>query len=397
MGLFYGGSKLAKFEREIEVRFGVARAFCVSSGTAALTLILRALKELSERRQIVIPAYTCFSVPSAILSAGLEIVLCDIDPLTFDFNYDQLEKVMNKGTLCVLATHLFGRPSDLDRLGRRCSENGTFLVEDAAQAMGGEYKGRMLGTIGDAGFYSLGRGKNITAGSGGIIVTRNELIAAALIRQYTGLKETSFTNDVKNFLQLAVMGVLIRPVCFWFPAGIPFLKLGETFFLKSFPIQKLSSRRASLLRRWRTRLEESNHVRTETVTKLYENLFCAPVTSPPIPYLRFPVVVGDRKTRELLFAQSQKKGLGISLMYPKPINQIEEIREMFDGEAYPAAEELAERILALPTHHLLTHRDKNAILTVFLPLALQSSAGDSYSRADRDGKMNVRAMGNSPI
>jgi perosamine synthetase len=373
IGLLCGGSNGAKFERELEEQFGVTRAFCVSSGTAALALILLALKELSDRRQVIIPAYTCFSVPSAILSAGLGIVPCDVDPLTLDFDYDHLEKVMNKRTLCVVATHLFGLPSDLDRLGSRCRENGTFVIEDAAQAMGGEYKGRMLGTIGDAGFYSLGRGKNITAGSGGIIVTRSDPIAAALSRRYAGLKKTSFMNDVKNFLQVAMMSFLIRPNCFWLPSGIPFLTLGQTFFLKTFPIQKLSTRRTSLLRHWRTRLVESNQVRTQTATKLYENLRGAGVTRRPVPYLRLPLIIGDGKTREFLFAQSQEKGLGLSLMYPTPVNQIEELKGMFDGETYPAAEEVAERILALPTHHLMTEQDKAAILALFRSTELPSS------------------------
>ena len=78
---------------------------------------------------------------------------------------------MTDETLCVLAIHLFGIPANLDRIKKLCRKKDIFIVEDAAQAMGGEYKGGMLGTIGDVGFYSLGRGKNITCGSGGIIVT----------------------------------------------------------------------------------------------------------------------------------------------------------------------------------------------------------------------------------
>ena len=74
-------------------------------------------------------------------------------------------------------THLFGIPSDVDRTRRICEEKGIFLVEDAAQAMGVEHGGRKLGTLGDVGFFSLGRGKNISCGSGGIILTSSADIA----------------------------------------------------------------------------------------------------------------------------------------------------------------------------------------------------------------------------
>lgn len=121
---------------------------------------------------MVIPAYTCFSVPSAVVKAGLDVALCDLDASTFDFDYRLLEAAVNEKTLCVIPSHLFGIPSEMDRVNAICREKGVYVVEDAAQAMRGPTKGK-LGTLGDVGFFSLGRGKNITCGSGGIIVTNS--------------------------------------------------------------------------------------------------------------------------------------------------------------------------------------------------------------------------------
>ena len=174
--------------------------------------------------------------------AGLEIVPCDIDPVTFDFDYECLERKVTNDTLCVLAVHLFGIPADLDRIKKICAETNTFVVEDAAQAMGGQLNGKMLGTIGDVGFYSLGRGKNITCGSGGIVVTNSDFMAEALTRHHAKLEESSFVEDLKNLLQLSLMSFFIRPSFYWLPAAMPFLKLGQTFFYKDFPIHKLSAR-----------------------------------------------------------------------------------------------------------------------------------------------------------
>jgi len=362
VGLVSNGKKYHKqLEREIKEDFSVKHVFFVSSGKAALALILLALRELSNRNQVVIPAYTCFSVPSSIVKAGLEIVPCDVDPVTFDFNYKSLKKKVTNQTLCAIATHLFGIPADLDRLRILCAGKGVFIVEDAAQAMGGEYKGRKLGTIGDVAFYSLERGKNITCGSGGIIVTGNEQIATALRGQYRKLEETPFADDLKNLLQLCLMSLFIRPWLYWLPADMAFLKLGQTFFPRDFPIQKLSPRRATLLQNWRDRLAKSNHVRAQNSQELSNNIGNTDSTERCIPYLRLPILVQDPATRDGIYARSREHGLGLSLMYPTAVNEIEELKTTFSGQVFPGAKKVAETLLTLPTHHFLNDANKKAI------------------------------------
>src|SRR5437870_974225 len=104
IGLFAGKKKWwKKPDEEMKEHFSVSHLFWVSSGKAALTLILLALKDLSKKKQVVIPAYTCFSVPSSVAKAGLDIVPCDVDPSTFDFDYDCLKRKITNGTLCLIA------------------------------------------------------------------------------------------------------------------------------------------------------------------------------------------------------------------------------------------------------------------------------------------------------
>jgi len=100
-------------EEEIQKHFGVTYACLVSSGTAALTMALIALRDLSERTDVIIPAFTCYSVPAAVLTAGLRPVLCDVEPSTFDFDYAQLATTLTDNTLSVVAHHLFGVPADI--------------------------------------------------------------------------------------------------------------------------------------------------------------------------------------------------------------------------------------------------------------------------------------------
>ena len=385
------GYKYSKnIEEEIRKYFGVKHVFLVSSGKAALAMILLVLKSLSHKKEVIIPAYTCFSVPSAILKAGLKVSLCDINPSAFDLDYNLLKKTINKDTLCVIPNHLFGIPSDMERIKEICRSKDIFIVEDAAQAMGGHYNGKKLGTLGDVGFFSLGRGKNITCGSGGIIVTNSDKIGNAIARKYDKLEYQSVAEDVKELLQILLLAIFIHPALYWFPAGLPFLKLGQTTFYKDFPMKKLSGMKAGLLHGWQERLEKANQIRKENAKYLYKRLRSrlrlsngnAQSPSPlagegrSLPprylsggegvYLRLPVLINNREIRDKIFALSNKKGLGMSFMYPAPINEIEEIKNQFNGRTFPSAKKVSERLLTIPTHHLLSERDKERISSLFL-------------------------------
>src|SRR3990167_5233573 len=165
---------------------------------------------MNDKKYVLIPAYTCFSVPSAIVKAGLKVALCDINPSTFDFDYNLLKNAIDKDTLCIMPNHLFGIPSDMERIKDICRDKNIFIIEDAAQAMGGSYKGKKIGILGDVGFFSLGRGKNITCGSGGIIITNSDQIASAIRKQYSNLEYHGIIEDLKEFLKLLLMAIFIR-------------------------------------------------------------------------------------------------------------------------------------------------------------------------------------------
>jgi dTDP-4-amino-4,6-dideoxygalactose transaminase len=348
-------------EEEIRGHFGVGHVFLVSSGTAALTLTLIALRTLSPRTEVVIPAYTCFSVPAAVLKAGLRPVLCDINPATFDYDYSLFEQTLNANTLCVISHHLFGVPSDIEKARAFCQAGRIFLVEDAAQAMGVEDRGRKLGTLGDVGIFSLGRGKSITCGSGGIILTNSAPIAGTIARDYARLETPGVTDVLKEFVQLVLMTVFIRPPLYWIPAALPFLRLGDTVFPKDIPLKRLSGLKAGLLRSWRTRLTQSNRTRAETATYFSQRLPFRLAHGASHPYLRLPVLVATPHQRERIRSLSQQRGLGLSAAYPTPINEIPEIRSSFNGERFPSARRVAESLLTLPTHHWLSEKDKRAI------------------------------------
>ena len=362
-GLWGGVTHRARLIQELTVKFAASDVFLVSSGKAALTVILKALAASSGRRRVIVPAYTCFSVPSAIIRAGLDVVLCDVDPETLDFNFAELEGLLDDEVLCVVPTHLFGRPADVDRVKRLCEGKGIVVVEDAAQAMGGQSGGRLLGTLGDVAFFSLGRGKNLTCGTGGIILARSISVAERIKAEYAALPEAPRGEVVRNWLEMVMMRFFIHPLLYWLPAGLPFLRLGETKFYTDFSMYRMDEVRAHQLQGWERRLALANRERATRAGWLIDGLDLhrrgmQPITGKEAVYLRLPVMVRDRETKEAVCRQSREVGAGLSPNYPATIQEIPELAGRLAGRKCPGAQEVVDRLVTLPTHQFVTEADR---------------------------------------
>ena len=361
LGMLSPEQSIRTLEDSIRGYFGATHVFLVSSGKAALTMALMGLKASSARTEVVIPAYTCFSMPAAVISAGLKPILCDINPSTFDFDHEQLEATLSDNTLCVVAHHLFGIPSDIEGVRALCRQRGIVVIEDAAQAMGVESDGRKLGTLGDVGIFSLGRGKNITCGSGGIVLTQSDRIADSVRAQWPHLDAPLPAETLKDFAKLVFMAIFIRPRLYWIPAALPFLRLGQTIFPKTVSVKRLSGMQAGLLHDWQRRLHQSNQRRSETAASVSRQMSLTPPKGPSHPYLRLPFFASTPQRREHIHSFAERRGLGLSLAYPTPINEIPEISHLFDGKRFPSARRVSEHILTIPTHQWISEKDKKAI------------------------------------
>jgi perosamine synthetase len=392
-GLFRGQRELDRFELELKEYFGVRHCFLVSSGKAALTLILQALKELSpDRDEVLLPAFTCFSVPSSVVRAGLRIRLCDQHPDSFDFDFAQLtalfgtppaQAVVNgaslrpvqageaaagsgkslKRILAVVPTHLFGYPADVEKLRELIRDPGVALVEDAAQAMGETRAERKAGTLGDVSFFSLARGKAFSVVEGGVILTDRIDLAQALNRLIDKLPRYGLLSRLKLIVMATALMLLMHPWLFWIPRSIPFLRLGETLFETDFPILKLSSFQAGLTRNWQQKLEKLREIRNRKVNR-WIDIFEAGGNDEPdlagsrsLGLLRLPLRVRDAKKRAALLRESARMGLGIMPVYPTSIDAIPELRGMIKGGQFPVAEGYARELVTLPTHGYLTEND----------------------------------------
>jgi dTDP-4-amino-4,6-dideoxygalactose transaminase len=352
----------ARFEDELRRSFQVRHVFTLSSGAAALTLTLKALASTSDRREVVLPAYTCFTVPAAVEQAGLEPRLCDINSTTFDLDAERLDRLVGDRTLCVIAHHLFGIPSDIDRVRAICAARGAFVVEDAAQAMGADINKRMLGTLGDVGIFSLGRGKHVTCGEGGVIVTNDDRLAAAIDRHYRDVPPARVSDSLISLIKLAIMSACIRPWLYWIPASLPFLRLGETIYPTTIVTRRLSGMQAGVMRRMRLRLQRARRTRMTTAVEFTRRLQLGSRGTQAYSYLRLPVYAATIAQKQRLLAASRRDGLGLASGYPTPVNEIPELRDRFVGQRFAEAKRVAEHLLTIPTHHWLTARDMGAIV-----------------------------------
>ena len=359
-------------ERELKEYFGANHVFLVSSGKAALFLILSGLKRLTRKRKVIIPAYTCFSVPSAIRMAGLEIVLCDLKPETLDFDFSQLRELVDDDTMCVIPTHLFGIPADVSNVRELCHDRKIFIIEDAAQAMGAVSGRGKLGTSGDVAFFSLGRGKNITCGSGGIIITSVDAIADSIRKDIAGLESVPMIEYLKNIVEVVFMMIFLRPDFYWLPKKLPFLRIGETRFYRTFPVRTFTGFQAGLLFDWRRKLETLNRSRSANADGYIESLELSngmQIHAGRVPYNRFPIYLGGKASKEE-FCESENR-LGISPMYPYPIHKVQEMQEHLDQRGFDGADTISDTLVTLPTHILLREEDKMRIRKAVKKVLLQ--------------------------
>lgn len=366
-GLFRGEKTVTKFEEELKEYYQVRQCFAVSSGKTALTAILKALKDISPGRdEVLIPAFTCYSVPSAIVRAGLKIRLCDLAPGTFEFDYEQLSVIISTNKdhlLCIVPVHLFGFPADLGRIREIIADDSVFIVEDAAQAMGGEHSGEKLGTIGDAGFFSLGRGKALSTVEGGVILTKRDDIARQLEKTVDAIPGYGVYELLALLLYAFALFVLSRPSLFWLPRALPFLRLGETIYDPNFKMRRMSAFQAGLARGWERKLPDFRRIRAGNVKELLnmlERIGLRPAwgTQHPLPDLiRFPLRFESVEKRESILQTSERMGLGIARTYPDSIDCIPALNADFESHHYPVAKENAEKLLTLPVHPHVTRED----------------------------------------
>lgn len=369
--------ELESWRAKVLWRFDLAGCEFVSSGRAGLTLLLQTLYARRGdplRNEVLIPGYTCFSVPASIERAGLRVRVCDIDPRTLSYDLERLVRFDFSRLLAVVSANLYGLPNDLPAIEALSRQQGVYMVDDAAQAMGATVAGRAAGTFGDVGLFSLDKGKNITSIQGGMLVTRDAEFAAALRDRVSALPGARFADTLAQALKLVLYALLLPPTRYGITRRLPFLGLGRTPYITPSPMTRYSPGLGAFAAILFERLDALGEARRDAAQQIraalagqedIELVEPLPGTSPVYP--RLPVLAVNPNGRDALLRRLEAAGIGATASYPAAVPDIAELRERLDPADLncPGARSVAARILTLPTHPFVQPTDVELMAMAF--------------------------------
>ena len=218
---FILGPEVARFEEEIAAKLGTKHAIGCASGTDALILALLAAG-IGPGDEVITTPFSFVATAGSIAYLGAKPIFVDIDPVSFNIDPQRIEAAITPKTKAIMPVHLFGLPAELDPILAVAQARRLLVIEDAAQAIGSRYRGRMIGTIGDFGCFSFFPSKNLgAAGDGGLITTNDSAMAERLkmLRVHGSkqkyLHELLGTNSRLDALQAAVLRVKLRHLDTW--------------------------------------------------------------------------------------------------------------------------------------------------------------------------------------
>ena len=327
-GYYIGGPKLAAFEKSAADYCGCKHALGVSSGTDALLVALMGLN-IGPGDEVITTTYSFFATVGVIARLGAKPVLCDIDPSTFNIDPAAIEDKITAKTKAIIVVHLYGQCAEMDTIMALAEKHGVAVVEDAAQSIGAEYKGKRAGSFGIAGCYSFFPSKNLGAfGDGGLVTTNDDAFAEkiSLLRNH-GMSPKYYHKMVGgNFrmdaIQAAILSIKLKYLDKWSAGRAENADLYRKLFAESKIGDKVKLPEA----------RENRHI-----------------------YNQFIILA---ENRDELFKTLQEKKIGCDMYYPVSFHEQECFEYLgYNVGDFPVAEEVEKKCIALPIFTELTEAE----------------------------------------
>lgn len=315
---FILGQEVTDFERAFAEYIGAKGAVGIASGTAALHLSLLACG-VGPGDEVITTAHTFIATAEAISHTGARPVFVDIDPRTYNLDPNCVEDAITPHTRAILPVHLYGQPADLDPLLDIAQRKGLWLIEDAAQAHGAEYKGRRCGSIGHLACFSFYPGKNLGAyGDAGAVTGNDEALLARVRKLRDHGRTTKYEHDEIGFgerldaLHAAVLGVKLRHLDAW---------------------------------------TEARRAHAELYNRLLANTDVVLPYEPPSVRHAYHLYVIRTPRRDAVLAHLNSRGVGAGVHYPLPLHRQPAYLKQGYGEfRLPITEKTSEEVLSLPMY-----------------------------------------------
>ena len=315
---FTSGVEVAAFETAFAAKVATTHAVGVNSGTAALHLLLLAAG-IGTGDEVILPPNTFFATAEAVVAAGATPVLADVDPQTALLDPAAVENAITSRTAAIIVVHLYGQPGPVDELAAIAGRHGLLLLEDAAQAIGGSWAGRPVGSLGHAAAFSFYPGKNLGAlGEGGAVTTSDPDLARRV-------RELRSHGEAEKHVHV---------------------HMGFN--------ERLDELQAAFLNVKLAKLDEAQRLRDIAAARYHDHLATVSdvvtlETAAAARHVHHLLVVRVPE-RDGVLQRMRAAGVAAAVHYPVPIHEQPAGRHLGRRGQFPSAEALADSVVSLPLY-----------------------------------------------
>ena len=352
-----------------------ADVFLFSSARGALAACLQAAG-VGPGDDVLLSAYTCIAVPTAVLAAGARPVYADVDPHTLNTPADVVAAALRPPVRAVVVQHTLGCAADIEAIAAAARERGILVIEDCALALGARRKGRLLGSFADAAIYSMELSKTVTTGWGGVLAVNDSALTTRVAKRYASVPESSGLVTARRSWQAAISGLCYQPSLLWFGQYVIAVAFRFGFFGRSTPpdeergqlapdfIRRLGGPQAALgVTQWGRLAKIAERCR-ENAAQLRDTLQALGFHPLAAPVLDQDEVVASRVSflvanRQVAIEWFRIAGIELGQWFDGPLSPFPQGLTPFnyDVSHYPSAAFVARHVVNLPSHSRLSPAD----------------------------------------
>lgn len=355
------GANVIEFEKEFAKYIGVKHAISVGNGTDALVIALKGMG-IGEGDEVITTPFTFFATAEAISAVGAVPVFVDVDKDTFNIDASKIEEKITSKTKAIMPVHIFGQSADMDEINAIAKKHNLLVLEDACQAIGGKYKDKNIGTLGDAACFSFFPTKNLgCAGDGGMIVTDNDDIATIVraLRTHGSGENGQKAYNLLNNINEEVKTVKNADDTVYNPLKYYNYLIGYN--------SRLDAMQAAILRVKLKEIDKWNAKRREVVEiynkELQNNSLVTPVARDYNEHV-YHMYILQSENREEVLTKLKEAGIATGVYYPVPLHLQKVYKDLGYKEGdMPVSEYLSHRTFAIPVYPELTEEQIKYIIS----------------------------------